>query len=123
MRRNVAQVIRRQRPTTRVVAVLAVAIVATSSAALARGPEGADPRSEPRAEELREVEHERLRALVDADIGTSRRLHANDFQLINPAGLALSDEEYLAFIATRAVDYLVFEPCRPSRSPCTGSRQ
>ncbi len=97
----------------RTVAVLVVALVATTSAALATAAEGADRRPESRAEELRTIEHQRLRALVDADIGTSRRLHANDFQLINPAGLALSDEEYLAFVATRAVDYLVFEPISP----------
>ena len=36
-------------------------------------------------DELRATERERLQSLVDGDIETARRLHADDFQLINPA--------------------------------------
>lgn len=94
-----------------VIAVLAVALVGTSSVAVARSePQIHHGQDEAQAQTLRGIEEQRLRALVDADIRTARRLHAHDFQLINPAGLALSDEEYLAFVATGAVDYLVFEP-------------
>lgn len=62
------------------------------------------------ADHIRSTERARLRALVDADMIVARRLHAGDFQLINPAGMALSDEEYLGFVATGVVDYLSWEP-------------
>jgi hypothetical protein len=44
----------------------------------------------------RTIERERLRSLVDADIATARRLHADDFELIHPRGGTLSKEEYTA---------------------------
>lgn len=102
----------RHRRIVQVVAVLAVALMAPGSTAAARshdvkGDEGSQ------AQVLRDIEHQRLRALVEADMPVARRLHANDFQLINPAGMALSDEEYLAFVASGLVDYLVFEPESP----------
>jgi hypothetical protein len=62
------------------------------------------------ASELRAIEKERLTSLVDGDLETAVRLHANDFQLINPAGVALSRDEYLAAIASGELDYLSWEP-------------
>ena len=62
------------------------------------------------ADQLRAVERERLRALVDADVEVARRLHADDFQLINPLGGSLSKAEYLSAIASGEIDYLVWEP-------------
>jgi hypothetical protein len=59
---------------------------------------------------IRSTERERLRALVEADMDVAEQLHADDFQLINPAGGALSKEEYLGGIASGGLDYLVFEP-------------
>jgi hypothetical protein len=61
-------------------------------------------------EELRAVERERLRSLVDADLEVARRLHADDFQLINPLGGTLSKDEYLGQIASGDIDYLEWEP-------------
>ena len=46
------------------------------------------------AAELRTIERERLRSLVEADVERARRLHADDFQLINPAGGALSKDAF-----------------------------
>ena len=46
------------------------------------------------AQQIRVVEHERLRALVEADVEAASRLHADDFQLINPLGGSLSKDEY-----------------------------
>jgi hypothetical protein len=43
-------------------------------------------------DQLRAIERERLRSLVDADVATARRLHADDFELINPKGGSLSKE-------------------------------
>jgi hypothetical protein len=60
--------------------------------------------------QIRVLEHERLRALVNADVATARRLHADDFQLINPLGGSLSKDEYLGAIAAGDIVYLVWEP-------------
>lgn len=60
--------------------------------------------------ELRTVECERLRLLVEGDIERARELHADDFQLINPAGEALSREEYLGLISSGQFRYAVWEP-------------
>ena len=62
------------------------------------------------AQQIRAVEHERLRALVEADVEAASRLHANDFQLINPLGGSLSKDQYLGAIAAGEIDYLVWEP-------------
>lgn len=62
------------------------------------------------AELLRETERTRLRALVGSDLGRARELHAPDFQLITPIGMALSKEEYLGAIASGQIRYLVWEP-------------
>ncbi len=59
---------------------------------------------------FRDLERQRLAALVAADIDVARSLHADDYQLITPGGATLSREEYLNGIATGDLDYLVFEP-------------
>lgn len=65
------------------------------------------------AEHLRATERERLRALVQADLPVADRLHADDFQLINPVGVAFSKEQYLGAIASWDIDYRVWEPDSP----------
>ena len=62
------------------------------------------------ADQLRAIEHERLRALVDADVPAARRYHAADFELINPDGGTMSKEQYLGRIADGSLKYLVWEP-------------
>jgi hypothetical protein len=59
---------------------------------------------------IREIERSRLRALVAADVATAQSLHADDFQLITPIGVALSREEYLGAIAAGQIKYLAWEP-------------
>ncbi len=61
-------------------------------------------------DQLRAIEHARLRSLVEADLPTARRLHADDFELINPNGGTWSKEKYLGEIASGALDYLEWEP-------------
>jgi hypothetical protein len=65
-----------------------------------------------RAEEdvLREIERGRLQALVAGDIERAQALHADDFQLINPAGGVLSKQAYLDLISSGAFRYRVWEP-------------
>lgn len=62
------------------------------------------------ADQLRSAERERLRALVEADVEVAGRLHAEDFQLINPLGGSLTKAEYLGAIASGEIDYLLWEP-------------
>lgn len=63
----------------------------------------------PDAEHIRELERQRLRSLVDVDLDTARRLHSADFQLINPAGAALTREEYLGALESGQLDYVAWE--------------
>jgi hypothetical protein len=65
------------------------------------------------AELLRAIERERLRALVIADIKTAERLHHDEFQLITLGGGMLSKSEYLGGIASREINYLIFEAATP----------
>lgn len=62
-----------------------------------------------RADLLRSVERERLRALVEADIAAADALHAADYQLIPPGGGSLSKEQYLGGIADGSLRYRRFE--------------
>lgn len=82
-----------------------VAICGVGAALLAAGFS-----AQSEADQLRAIERERLRSLVDADMEVARRLHADDFQLITPTGGAVSKDEYLGLIASADVDYLEWEP-------------
>ena len=66
-----------------------------------------DARSE--AELIKATERERVRALVDANMGVARRLHADDFEVINPLGRVSSRERYLAGVAAGTTDYLAWD--------------
>jgi len=59
---------------------------------------------------LRSRERERLRALVMGDVERAEQFHADDFQLINPLGGALSKEQYLGGIGSGQIHYLYWEP-------------
>src|SRR5688572_17310648 len=69
-----------------------------------------DVSAQTEADRIRAIEHERLRALVNADMTTTRRLHADDFQLINPNGGSMSKEQYLGNIASGNLNYLEWKP-------------
>jgi hypothetical protein len=59
--------------------------------------------------QIRQLEQERLRSLVSVDLATARRLHADDFQLINPVGVALTKTEYLSQLQSGQLDYRAWE--------------
>jgi hypothetical protein len=59
---------------------------------------------------LRATERKRLRALVAADMAIADRLHADDFQLINPGGGVLTKTQYLDGIASGYLNYRLWEP-------------
>src|SRR3954452_20432090 len=62
------------------------------------------------ADLIRATERERLRDLLTGDMEAANQLHADDFQLINPGGQALSKEQYLGGIASGDLKYLMVEP-------------
>lgn len=70
----------------------------------------ADQAPSPEVELIRDTERARLRALVEGDMETAGRLHATEFQLITPIGMALSKNDYLGAIASGQIKYLAWEP-------------
>jgi hypothetical protein len=65
------------------------------------------------ADRLRTLERTRLQALVDGDTAAARKLTAPDFQLINPAGVALTRGDFLGAIEAGDLDFLVQETTSP----------
>ena len=61
-------------------------------------------------DQIRDIERQRLRALVEADMDVARKLHADDFQLITPFGDSLSKEEYLGTVESGDINYVVWKP-------------
>jgi hypothetical protein len=59
---------------------------------------------------IRATERDRLRSLVEVDMAVAQSLHAEDFRLITPRGVALSKQDYLEMISSGRVDYHRFEP-------------
>jgi hypothetical protein len=66
--------------------------------------------NEGEADALRQLERERLRALVEADVQRARELHAQQFQLVNPRGETLTRDDYLGAVESGRLDYLLWEP-------------
>jgi uncharacterized protein (TIGR02246 family) len=61
-------------------------------------------------EEIRAIERRRLQALVDGDIEAAAELHADDYELITPSGVAFSKSGYLGAIGSGQLTYARFEP-------------
>jgi uncharacterized protein DUF4440 len=93
--------------TALVLAATAVAVLAVGAGvALSHGQSS-------EADHLRAIEQTRLHALVDADTATARTLTAPDFQLINPAGVPLSRDDFLGGIDAGVIDFLALKPSSP----------
>ncbi len=58
---------------------------------------------------LPDIERQRLRALVTADIATAEPLHAENYQLVTPNGSDMTKEDYLGAIGSGQLRYRVFE--------------
>jgi hypothetical protein len=67
-----------------------------------------DPDKE--ADLIREIEQERLRAIVESDMDVAHELHAEDFQLITPDGSEYTRQTYLNQIESGELDYRIWEP-------------
>jgi len=59
--------------------------------------------------DLDQVERDRLRALVEADVDRAAPFHADEFQLITPSGRTLSKEGYLEAVRSGDIDYALWE--------------
>ena len=59
---------------------------------------------------LRSLERSRLRSLVDADMPTAERLHADDYELVTPGAARMSKSDYLGAVESGEIRYFVFEP-------------
>jgi uncharacterized protein DUF4440 len=46
----------------------------------------------------------------EGNVETARRLHADDFQLVDPSAATLSKEQYLGLVGSGELDYLTWEP-------------
>jgi Domain of unknown function (DUF4440) len=62
---------------------------------------------------IRATERQRLHALLHHDIDTAQKLHASDFELINPLGQTFSKEAYID--SGDAFAYAEFKPVSPIR--------
>jgi hypothetical protein len=87
-------------------AVAAALLIAATAVAGAHGS-GTGPSQ---ADRLRAIEQKRAQALVDADTTTARRLMADDYQGINPAGDPLSREDLLGAVKAGVLDFLADTP-------------
>lgn len=94
-----------------VLALIATAVGCLTAAAFASVPATRGTRAAA-ADQIRTAVTTSLRAAVDADTGTARRLLAPDFQLIDPLGAPESKKAYLDTIAG-AVDFVSIKPVSP----------
>jgi hypothetical protein len=60
--------------------------------------------------ELEQIERTRVSLLVVGRLDAAAELHADDFQLITPRGLALSKADYLGAIRAGEIRYLRWQP-------------
>lgn len=68
------------------------------------------PSSAEKVLRLRNIETERLQALVDVNAEVVQRIHAADFELINPYGERYGRADYLSQILSGQLDYTVWDP-------------
>jgi hypothetical protein len=95
--------------TSRIRSMLVTAVVAAlllPAVATAKGEHSTGAVTSRQVKRLRQIETQRLQALVDADVAVARRLMASDFELINPLGVILARAELLGGVRSGAIDFL-----------------
>ena len=55
------------------------------------------------------VAGERVAALLNVDIHTAGRIHADDFQLVTPLGAVFSKDQYLGAVTAGVIKYVSME--------------
>lgn len=73
------------------------------------------------AEQLEQLERERLRALRTCDLVAVERLHAQDYELVTPGGGTITRQDYVELITSGDFTYTTFEPASPVRVRDYGS--
>jgi len=91
-------------------AVVVVALVAVGCGGSGQTSASASDKT---ADVIRATERQRLRALLTHDFDTAQKLHADDFELINPLGEVVSREQYID--SGDAFAYSVWKPISPIR--------
>jgi hypothetical protein len=94
-------------------ALIAVAAIPLVAAGCGGANAQTGERAEKTAAVVRNVERQRLRALLRHDYETAEKLHADDFELINPVGETVSKEEYID--SGDAFAYTIWKPISPIR--------
>ncbi len=84
-----------------------VTMAAAATVSCAHLPGASTPGEE---EAVRAVERHRLQLLVAGDVEAARALHADDFQLINPVGRALTRDQYMQSLSSGYLDYVAWDP-------------
>ena len=95
-------------PRPRPCAFFWVAALVACSSCTHLAAKGADSPADEEA--VRAVERQRLKLLVAGDVEAARHLHADDFQLVNPVGRALSRDQYMQSLSSGYLDYVAWEP-------------
>jgi hypothetical protein len=94
-------------------ALIAVTALALVAGGCGREHERKGETAETTAAVVRAIERQRLRALLKHDYDTAEKLHADDFELINPLGETVSKEGYID--SGDAFAYSIWEPISPIR--------
>ena len=89
-----------------VTAVLAALLLSLPAVATATGDHFKGIGKSRLVERLRQIEKQRLQALVDADVAVAGPLIASDFELINPLGDVLTRNDVLGGVGSGALDFL-----------------
>jgi hypothetical protein len=83
-----------------------VAALLLPAVAAAKGDHSKGAGKSRQVERLRQIEKQRLQALVDADVAVAGALIASDFELINPIGDVLTRDDVLGGVGSGALDFL-----------------
>jgi hypothetical protein len=83
-----------------------VAALLLPAVAAAKGDHSKHAGKSGQVERLRQIEKQRLQALVDADVAVAGPLIASDFELINPLGEILTRADILGGVGSGAIDFL-----------------
>jgi len=98
-----------------------IAIAGLLAGCAAQGPEAAQEEIASEEVDLAAIERSRLNAFVEGDWELLDQLHAEDFQLINPAGRPYTKAEYLDPMTAGEFRYIQFEPVGEIRASVSGN--
>jgi ketosteroid isomerase-like protein len=99
----------------RLFAVVALLLISFPLVGVGCGGDGStsDSGTQSTADVVRATEHARLRALLNNNLDAALKLHADDFELINPLGETVSKEAYID--SGDAFAYTSWKPISPIR--------